>query len=251
MLKQFLLQYWEKKYINKGEYLYENNKNDTNLYFILKGKILLTISWQDIAIVWENELSWEKSFLNQTSKPIDAKAISDVEVLVLTREKFKSLDKELQLQLLKSLTLFVSDRVYFLNDIINTISKINVKISSTQKKLNFEFLKNLFSEIIDINNIYMYKFIYWWFLPIFESQINPDLQKKINNFSNKKIIIEWWKNSFLIKSYDYLFFLEWKPLKSNYIINNVIMHSVIILKYLWNLLEEEKNNSLSDLLDQY
>ena len=248
MLQEILQKYWHTKEIKKWEYLYKASKNDQNLYFIQKWQILLSANWNQIAIVWENEISWEKSFLNKTPKPIDAQAITDLEVIFLSPEDFEKLDNFTQKEILKALTLFVSDRVYLLNNIVNNISVINKKISTLKPSLSLEYLQELFWNLFNIQEAYIYKIYEWAILPILESNVNPQVQLEIQKVQDKQRSIIWGKDYFLIKVDDYIFYGKIQKYKSDYVITNTFIHSIHTLKYLWEILEKLKDEELHNLI---
>ncbi len=248
-IKEILEQYWKKIEIKKWEYLFKNNEDDKNLYFIIEWEVLLTINWNDIAITWANEIIWEKSFINKSSKPIDAKVVKDIKCLVITQDIFNNLKEDDKISLLQQLTLFISDRVYLLNDIINNLSNISNKISNNNIKANIESIKGIFESIFDIENIYVYKKITWWIIPVYESSINIDfIENNKEDIENNKVIeID---NKYAINAGDYIFVIDGKKLKNDYIINNVLIHSRSSLTYLWLLMEEENNKNLEWLLEE-
>ena len=247
-VREFLEKYWEQKQIKKWDFLYKSSENDQNLYFIKKWQILLSINWQQIAIVGENEVSWEKSFINKNPKPIDAQAITDLEVLVLNPEEFEKLDLEIQASLLKALTLFVSDRVYLLNDIITSLSFINSKIIEDQPSLSLDYLNTIFN-FIELENIYIYKVENDLLLPIYESKIDFSLQEEVKQCDLNNVWIRTLESKIYLKIWEFVIILEWRKTKWDYIINNILIHSVWTLKYLCYILEEKKNSDLNDLLD--
>jgi len=247
-IKKFFKTYWKKTEIKKWDYLFKNNENDTNLYYILDWEVLLTNEWIDIIITWKNEIIWEKSFINNAPKPINAIAVKDTNILVISQYIFKKIDNNEKTTFLKQLILLVSDRVYLLNEIINNIAKIWEKISNNKINLSTLSIWNIFTNLIKIKNIYVYKKISWWIIPLYESNINTDFiaknQKIIEN--NKIIQID---EKYVTNTWNYIFIFDWEKLKSDYIINNVLMHTINSIEYLWLLIEEEKNKILKSFLD--
>lgn len=248
-IKEILKKYWKEIKIKKWEYLFKNNEDDKNLYFIIEWEVLLTINWSDIAITWANEIIWEKSFLSNSPKPIDAKVVKDTRYYTIKQDIFNNLDSNEQIDLLKQLTLFISDRVYLLNDIINNLSNISNKISNNTIDLSIENIWKIFENIIKLENISIYKNITWWIIPIYESKMNIDfIQDNLENIKNQKITqID---NKILINTNNYVFMIEWEKLKNDYIINNVFMHSLSNFNYLWLLLEEKNNKNLEWFLEE-
>jgi len=248
-VKEFLEKYGKNKNIKKWEFLYKSWDNDNSLYFIKKWEILLQFNWKTIAIVWENEISWEKSFLEWTGKPIDAIANEDLEVLYISYDDFQNIDFDIQKEFLKSLVLFVSNRVYLLNDVISNLDHINTQVIEKQPKLDINYLNWLF-KFIDLKNIYIYKLFDGNLFPIFESKLDFSLQEKVKNCSLKNIDIKHINDSLIIaKIHEFIIVLEWNKNVSDYIVNNVLIHSVWSLKYLCFLLEEERNKDLNSFLD--
>jgi len=249
MIKELLEKYGKIKKIKKWDFLYKNNENDQNLYFIKKWEVLLTINWKDIAIVWEWELSWEKSFINKTPKPIDAKALTEVEVLFISPEDFENFNSEIKENLLKQITLFISDRVYLLNDIINNISLINKNLISTNPKLSIEYIQNIFWDLIKIEEIYIYKTIEGAILPIFESKLNPDIQEEIQKITNKQKVFSQKNWYTTLKINEFTLVGKFTEQKNKYISNNVLIHSLSSIKYLCEKLDNLKNQELNNLLE--
>ncbi len=248
MLRNFLEKYWKLKKLKKWNFLYKSSENDQNLYLINKWQILLSVENREIAVIWENEISWEKSFLKKTAKPIDAQAITEAEVLYITPDEFNKLDDKVKNDFLVALTVFISDRVFLLNDIINSISLINKKFSTLEPSLSLKYLQNIFSNLIDIKEIFIYKVYEWAILPIYESKLNPSIQEQIQKVINKERTIISGKDSFLIKVDYYILYLKVKKNKNDYIITNTFIHSINTLKYLAERLEELQVKELNDLL---
>ena len=247
MIKDFFTKFWKKKSIKKWDFLYRKEENDKNIYFIDKWKILLTINWYDIAIVWSWEISWEKSFLNRTWKPIDAKAIENIEVLYIQPEDFDSFSPKDKITLLKEITLFVSDRVYLLNNVISNISYINSYISNSKPTLNLEFFKNLFKNLIEIENTYIYKYESNAILPIFESKLNFDYRENLEIPEHE---VTFKDNKIILKLSKFIWIIEIKEnVSTKYVIENTLIHSSWILTKLLEKIEEIKNQQLSQFLE--
>jgi len=247
-IKEFLEKYWKHKQIKKWDYLFRQWSEDDSLYYILDWELLLKIWNQDIALVWKDELLWEKSFLKDHTKPIDWIAKTDLEFLSLSYKDFSKLDINIQLKFVTELTLFVSNRVYLLNDIISSLSFINTKVIQDEPALDLSYLNEVFN-FIDLKNIYIYKKDWDLLLPIYESKLDFSLQESINSCQIEEIWIKQEEDRIFVKINEFIIVLEWKKTKWEYIINNILMHSVWTLKYLCYVLEEKKNNNLNDLLD--
>jgi len=243
----FLQKYGKNKKLTKWEYLYKSWDNDSSLYYIVDWKILLEKDGKNIAIVWKNEISGEKSFFEWTWKPIDAVAYTDLEVFYITYEDFQKIDFSIQKDFLKELVLFVSNRVYLLNDVISSLWNINTKIIQENKEIDLNYFQEIFN-FIDLKNICIYKLFDNDILPIFETKLDFDLHKKIKECTLSDLDIKNENNRIIVKVYNFIISLEWEKLKSDYIINNSLMHSIGSLKYLCLILEEQKNKNLEDFL---
>ena len=247
MITQFFEKFWKEKKIKKWNFLYKKEEHDTNIYLLKKGKILLTIDNIDIAIIWEGEISGEKSFLNQTWKPINAKALTDIEVKYISPEIFNNLSYEDRIFFLKQITLFISDRVYLLNDIINNISYINNYINQKKPRLEISYLKDLFKNILEIQDMFVYKLLDWAVLPIFESKLNLEYRNTVEPTETNIVISN---KDIFINLGTYLIIINFSELKkSRYVVENTLIHSTNNLKYLSEKLEELKNNQLEALLE--
>jgi len=249
-LKDYFLKYWNKIKINKWDFLFKNKENNTNLYYILNWNIILLIWWNTIAVVGKDELLWEKSFLLNNWKPIDAKLDMESEALVLTQNDLSNLTCEERIELNKEIAIFISNRVYLLNDIINQISNLNKIISKLEINLNIQYFKNIFSNIYKIDFFYLYKKIENRYIPIFESKISEKITLIIDNIKNINLeIIEYIDEYLIIETKSYIYIFKWDYYNNKYITENVLIHSVSTLEYFWDLVEQENNKELESFLD--
>jgi len=243
--KDFLEKYGNKKKIEKWDFLYKASEEDKNLYYILQWKLILSINWENIAIVWEKEINGEKSFLEKKAKPIDAIAKTNLEVLCISPENFEKIDSSEKINFLKQLVLFVSNRVYLLNDIISNLSSINEKLISFNARLDLDYIKSIFS-FIKLDGVGIYKILDEnTFISIFETSI--EYQNILENYINKDFSFETIDDFIILKVGDYLVLLNTKEI--NYVVNNVLIHSLWNIKYLCYMLENEKEKCLSSYLD--
>jgi len=249
-IKSFLEEYWNKLTIKKWDYLYKANNNDTNLYYVVSWKIILSINWENIAIVWENEINGEKSFLENKPKPIDAIAKENVSLLVLSREQFEKISNEKKISFLKELVLLISNRVYLLNDIITNLSYMNTSVIEAKPTGDLSCFKRMFS-FMDLKNIYIYKILDKnTIISIYESKYDIKIQEKIKENINESFIIKNEnKNTIMLNIWWYILLFEVWDISNYYVVNNILMHSIGILKYLCIILEQRKNNDLYDLLN--
>ena len=249
-VKDYILKYWIKKKINKWEYLFKSNKKNTNLYFIVKWWILLTKNNNNIALVWKWEILWEKSFLENINKPIDWIAEIDTEYLVITLDIFNNIDNLEKISFLKSLTLFISNRVDRLNTIVKIVSNISLDIVNIKWNISFEKIKEIFNDIFILEKIYTYKYVWDSIMLVYESSFDNNLHEIVYKYKNiKKWFSSVWNNKYIINVWDFCFILEWTTINSDYIMNNVILNSMASFNYLWWLLEKQKENNLQDFLE--
>ncbi len=247
-LKDFFHKYGTEKQIQKWDFLYKSNKKDTNIYFIEKWKFILQKDNQKIALIEENEISWEKSFLNNMPKPIDAKAITNSTIFYLTTEDFEKLDNKTKEEFLRLLTLFISDRVYLLNSIIDNISFLSNFINRNSPELSLDYFKKLFNKILDIKSIFIYETYENSILALFTSEFNPDIENKINNLSNRKEFLNIENNNITFKIGSFIFYINGNFKQPSYIVNNTLIHSLTSFKYLAEKIRNLKNEELNNLL---
>lgn len=252
-MKELFLKYWIREEFKDWDIIFKKEEENSKLYYIVKWEVLLITDKKNIALVWEWEIIGEKSFLQKKNKPISASANKDTQIISIDSDNFDNMSESDKTRLLKELNLFLSERIYLLNDIVSNLSKINENISLlSRQKSSFESIKEIFQEIIKIESLYVYRPTNWSLLPIFESKISMNLNLKWisnrdNYFNRSNVLIDkdW---TILIKTNEYIFQIKWENKKENYITNNVLMHCIYSLNYLWNILEEQKNNALENLL---
>jgi len=250
-IKDYMIKYWIKKTIKKWEYLFKSNEKDTNLYYVIKWWILLSLNWNNIALTWNDEILWEKSFIELSPKPIDAIAKIDTEYLVMINKDFENIDDKNKLEFIKKLVLFISNRVYLLNDIVKNVSSISLKILDSLNDITFSTIQEIFTWLFKLDDLYVYKYINWWILEIFQSSFDIEIPKYVNiyNRDTKNDFYFLWNNLYLIKTWDFCFIIKWEIISSEYVVNNVILNSIASFNHLWVLLEKQKEESLQDFLE--
>jgi len=247
-LKDYIEKYWKYEIKEKWDFLFKKDKYNNNLYYIITWEVLLSINWNNIALVKNNEILWEKSFLELTWKPINALVESRTEYFVLEIDFFNKFSNKEKIDFLKELTLFVSNRVYLLNAIVQNISYISSNVLSIKWDISFEYIKKILSKVFKLKNILVYKHINDGLVLIFESSYNPNIIKYIDSYRNNNFyILE--KSKYLIKIGNYSVFLEWDIVWSEYVMNNVILNSMPSFLYLSTLLENQKDINLETFLE--
>lgn len=243
-LTKFLERYWKKKILKKNEPLYKNKEKDKNLYLIKKWEIDWIVNWKSIFTVFWPEIYWEKSFLENKWKPIDAIVKSDEAIIyILSPEKFENLSNELKINLLKNLTIYVSERVYKLNNILKNIKLLTDLLFKDEVNLD-----NFFKIFWKIDEYYIFK--NQKELPIIKSNLYPTEQiiKFIEDNFDQDLKIG--QNYILNKTKNYIFFLTWNIEKKNfYIISNTLLYSKWIFEHLWEKLERQKINEIEKNLN--
>jgi len=249
-IKDYMIKYWIKKIIKKWEYLFKSSEKDTNLYYIIKWWILLTKDNNNIALVWKDEILWEKSFVEGSSKPIDWIAKIDSEYILITLDVFNSIPDIEKIEFLKVLILFISNRVYLLNTIVKIVSSISLNVISIKWDITFEEINNLFKDILKLEEIHVYKYIWDTVMPVYESLFNTNLHEIAYKYKN---IGKWfniiWNHKYIVNIWDFCFIIKWETIISEYVVNNVILNSIASFNHLWVLLEKQKEETLQDFLD--
>jgi len=238
MIKKSLIQlikkYWNKVTLKKNKYLFKTDDNDFNLYLLDKGSIILEKNNKVITSVSWNEILGEKSFILWKPKDLSCKADKNITVYVLDYNDYHSLDKKIQNNILEWLVVTVSNRVYKLNDILDTISSINSSVINLKKTDNLEKnLKNIFDNIIKINTYLLLKSLdsndyqkIIWNIP-FDDRVDEFLWECKTN----SLPIKIGKNYIYIKAKWYIYLLMGDVTNSKYKITNSLFYAMSMLVY--------------------
>lgn len=248
-IKQLFEKYGQKKIFEKWYTIFSKDSKDSDLYYIINWEISLIAEEKIIALVGKWEIIWENSFLKKQAKPISAVTNQKVEIITINNEDFTKIQDSEKAHFLTELNLFLSQRIYLLNDIINNLLRINEKISKYNEcKIEFDDIKEIFKTLINIKNIYVYKSTWEIFFPVFESKTIIDLNKEHIETDCDKFNIDENNWKIIVKTKEYLFILEGEKNSTDYIFNNSLMYCKYSLNHLWTLLENQKNESLEWLL---
>lgn len=252
-LKNNLEKIWIIKEFNEDEYLFQSNENDTNLYYIISWKIILQNNDEDIAFVQENELLWEKSFINKTPKPINAKIVEKAQILIITTQTYDSLSFEEKNDLLKLLMTYISTRVDMLNNIMYNIKLISDKIYSYKWWLDNTKIKEIFSDLYEIENFVILKNEYWTLSKIaWDLFLEKDIEEMILALKPKKLkFISDNEKILFLATKNYIYFMKWKKTRWTYIVNNVFLYLKPVFHIFAEKLENIKNKNIQDSIIWY
>lgn len=252
-LKNNLEKIWTIKQFKEWEYLFRSNENDTNLYFVISWKIILKNNEEDIAFIQENELLWEKSFLNKAPKPIDAKIIADSKIIIITNENYNKISEKEKNELLSDLMIYISTRVDMLNNIMFNIKSIAEKIYKYSWGTNNDNIKKIFENIYQIDNFLILKNEYGTLSRIaWDMFLEKDVEDMITLLKPKKLnfISDNDKILFLVTK-DYIYFMKWKKILWSYIVNNVFLYLKPVFHMFAEKLENIKNKDIQDNIMSY
>ena len=89
----------DERLLADGDYLIEEGASDDTLHVIVKGKLEVVKktpadALASLAVLREGDMAGELSFLDSETHTVGLRALSDVKVLSLTREKFESIVDE-------------------------------------------------------------------------------------------------------------------------------------------------------------
>lgn len=246
-LNQLIKNLWEKVFVKSGEYLFTVNYEDRWLYFLDSGKIILESNNKKIISLWEGEVLGEKSFLENKKKPIDAKALDDSILYKIDKDDFDKYDFQIKEQILTSISIFLSSRVYKLNNILDILNFFNEKLlEKTPFTKENDFLKP-FEQMIDVESYVVLRHN-WDCLEklysniLFDEELEDFVLQNYNQNTNQKI----GNNYIFVCSWWYIFLLFGTIKLQDYVITNSVMYMNSMFKYMWENLEAMKNKRILD-----
>jgi hypothetical protein len=77
-----------------------------------------------------------------------------------------------------------------------------------------------------LENIYVYRIFDEDIYPIFETKLDLNLQEQLKNCSLSNLDTKSDSKHIMVRVYDFVIILEGDKLKSDYIINNALIHSI-------------------------
>lgn len=234
---------WKLITLNKNDILFNSDSLDLNLYYIEDWLIHLSLNWVNIFEIWKWQIIWEKSFLEKTPKSVDAKVFSDCKLYVLTPDYLDSLDIDQLRSFLSSLTLYLSDRIYKINNILSYLDYFNKNILRLSNNFDKELFKSMFNKIINLEWYIVLKYTndvliqLSWDLPY-----NDDIEKLAFESISHKLSTKIWQNYIYLYSWNYVYIMFWAPKLDAYVLSNLLIYSWSIFIYLWELIESNKNS---------
>ena len=251
-LDQLVKTHWVRKELTNWEILFYSTEPDYDLYYIESWNISLEKNWNKFISLWAWELIWEKSFVLKEPKPIDAKASWDNTVVYcLENEKFHNISEQEKNSVYSQLIVFLSNRIYKLNDVLIFISFINSQILLYERWSQKENLYSLCEKLIQLDWYLVMKYEFEEINNIIWSVVlDSELITFIQNLINEKIDIKIWKNFIYIKSDEYIYMLYWQPKVEYYILSNALLYAKTIFKYLWEKIEAKRNKDFLESMDK-
>lgn len=249
-LDQLVKKFWKPTTYKSWDILFKEKDTDYNLYYIESWNVSLEKNWYKVISLGCWEIIWEKSFFQKQVRPLDARIIEDDTIIYcLEIEQFENLSQEDKDLIYSQMVLFLSWRVYKLNDILSSISYINEQILQYSIDFDKEILTKLFNKFIDLKGYAVLKYEYWEIHKVYaemiiDSQILVFVQTLIDNETDIKV----WQNYIFIRSNEYIYLLFGSPTVEYYILSNTLLYVKSIFKYLWEKIEADRNKQfLQDL----
>lgn len=249
-LDQLVKNFWVQKTYNAWDILFKENDEDYNLYYIETGNISLEKNWHKVISLSAWEIIWEKSFVQRQVRPLDAKITEEnTSIYCLDLDRFESLSQTDKDTIYSQLVLFLSWRVYKLNDILSSISYINEQILQYSIDFDKEILTKLFKKFINLKWYAVLKYEYDELQKIYaEMNIDSWLLLFVQSLIDSQTDIKVWQNYIFIRSDEYIYLLFGDPIVEYYILSNTLLYVKSIFKYLWEKIEADRNKQfLQDL----
>ncbi len=250
-LSQLIKKHCKEKKLNKWDYVFQQWDNNTSLFYILEWDLLLEKDWNIIFSVGKDQILWEKSFIQNTWKPIDARAQSDIIFYELTQNDFQNYSDSEKIEFFSIMSLTLSDRVYNINDILSNINILNNKILKISDDVFEEhWFINLFEGMVDIQSYYLLKHNDGFFQNITSNNIlEESVEAFLNDLIEQKHTFKVGQNYIYINANDYIYFLIWEVKIKKYVISNTLFYSIPTFKYLWQLLEDKSCKKIMSTIE--
>ena len=238
-IEEMIIKIGKKQIYQKWEFLFKEIDNDTSLFYIEKWRINIEKKGSTIIEIDDNEIIWEKSFISNEWKNISAITQEDENIIYyITTSDFQKLDSSTREIFLWLLTIFLSDRIYKLNSIIQFLWKLSEKLSDSENKSTeslLEFIDRFINKdkyIVLRNDINKFHKINW------NIDLDYDIIKKAKEIVSENINNKIWKNYIYIKSKEYIYMFWWEIKLEKYIIMNSLLYTNPVFSELGAKLEE-------------
>ncbi len=250
-LIQLIKDLWDKIQLDKWSYVFKEWDDDFNLYFIEYWNVLLEKWWNIIIWIWEWEIFWEKSFLQNSSKPVSAKIIENWTILYkLNYDKFNILSSWEKEKILVNLALFLSNRVYKLNSVLSFLLLINNNIIDYSLNFDKNKLIEFINNFIDLNWFIIlkhqdqqYQMLAW------DLNFDTKIEEFIIDMMKNEISSKVWKNYIFIKSWDYIYLFSWNVNVQEYVITNSLLYANSMFRYLGENIERNKEMKILNSIE--
>lgn len=241
-LIQLIKKYSTKKNYKVWKYLFKTDENNYNLYFIDSWKISLEQWWNNIFTVSSWQIIWEKSFIQKQAKPLDAFVLQDSVIYEFKYQDFQKLAHEEQNQIITLLLVFVSNRVFDMNNILELLAYFNKKILEYSYTYKQEILQEILSQLMDIDSYLIlkvqadasYSQLMW------DMMFDENTYDFIDSLIQEQSYLKIGKNYLYVKYWDYIYLINWKVKIQEYVLTNFLFYVRSSMQYLWEKIEEYK-----------
>lgn len=246
-LTQLIKTYWKEIFLKKWEYLFKEWDDSRVIYLVNNGWINLSKNWRTYLKLWVGELIWEKTFLQGWWKFFAA--ITDVysSIIEFSYSDYEKMNIETQRVLIENISIFLSDRIYKMNNILSFITEFNARLVEMEWMFEKSFVLDFFREFINFDKHLILKRETDYFQIL---DWNMFLDDEIANFIKLKTDNEQsdfqyiWTNYVLFNSWVYYFLFYWNIKVDRYIFKNTLLYSWAMLELICSCLQEYKHNMI-------
>ena len=231
------------------EYLFQQSDNDTNLYFVISGKLLMEKEGFFISYVEKDTLIWEKSFLENSSKPIDVKVVEDSKVIIVANDNFCSFSEMDKINFLKELTIYVSERVNNLTKVMNHVEMISQKIYDYDGDDSLESISTIFGNVLNLEKVVIFRKQYGSLSKVLGWAIEEKLQKEAEKYIDKDFQFYTDDKQLFIVEKDYFIAFVGEKKMTDYVVNNIFLNINSPLRIFIEKIEEQKHKKLHDYMN--
>lgn len=246
-LTQLIRQNWKEIFLKKGEYLFQEWDDSRVIYLVNNWWINLSKNGRTYLKLWVDEIIWEKTFFQVWWKFFAA--IADVYSSIITFDyaDYEKMDSETQRILIEHISIFLSDRIYKMNNILSFITEFNARLVEMKWMFEKWFILDFFREFINFDKYLILKRDMDYFQILdWDMYLDDD----IANFIKLKIDKEqWdfqyiWSNYVLFKSWVYYFLFYWNIKVDRYIFKNTLLYSWAMLELICSYLQEHNHEMI-------